>query len=875
MAVVALTLLAAFAMQSSVLTGHDVQGRDLLPQPISWIRQVLALESWPTYDTYEIRWPAWTVGTLVLTILMAASARRLAVPRESTVLLAGLAGYSTILLALVAILAMTSPIPLVGLSWTWQLAAALTWMLVLYWWAVRVPIDASARALALSVAALAAISLLCLLQIHERYPNWPVGNVLPLTTACLAGVFLTGTWACELFLAVRRTHRTGVWIGALVVTALLLVLLVTAALAGRRAALLGLLAGAAFIVVLTLARGRRSRIGLLAIALLAMALAAVLVPRLFKSGRWETVVFRAALYKNTIALIGQHPLTGVGPGHLGAHLTTTMRPLNAESPRLFHGELSTQGHSEPLHALAELGVPVALLYLILPLGGLACYAAAYRREPRDRQRLALLGLGAALAAALAAEATSVGMRKPGVAALVWALVGIGYACGVRSGALDAIVGRLQRVPVGSAWPRLVLLAVPVAVAAGLCALAGMSVKSSYHLGNGRTTWKGHNLALADAELDRAVLPIDVDQWMMCQYLRGRVNMAIAQGATLPRDRAARRQKALAALAPLVDACPGFLDSQVWLGRATDDPNQLLLRCRALCKLDPYEPEALLVLMDESDSSVDRLRYLRAALRRQGVYTSLAWIIGQEAQDSAAQAVLRQWLAEAGDTLSHAGGGSSPDPMALETFRLAVVVYGERGEIRQADRFARDAASLCDLLRQDVRQRRIEDVELETSLHEAWFGWLSRSQDTRRLRANLDKACHESIDGVASSFTARMALQFLATLEVIDNNGVDAVNHLLKSEGVDAPLDYVRQLYGMAYARLAATLAPPPASGPATTQHASDPAGPAPSVGPAPQQVAEWTRRGEHLLGPKKWGQALEWSAARRTAPWWHGVLTKN
>lgn len=901
-AVVGLTILAAFAMGSYVIPGSGVIGGNVLPVPIRWIARVLVVESWPTYETLEIRWVAWAIGALVLTVLAGGTARRWSEPPAAQALLAGLAGYCVLLMALVAMLSATTLVPELGLAWTWQLALALSWMLVLYWWATRLPIATLARAVGLSLASLAAISLLYSLQGSQRYPNWPVGNVLLLTTGCLAGIFLLGTWAYGSLIAAVRGCR-GCWAGGLAVSALLLLVAIATSLSGRRAGLLGLAAGGGLILLLWLARYRHGRTIGLAMVLAAVSTAAVLVPQLFKSGRWETVVLRAELYNQTRDILLGAPdeqgrrqnsnlWTGIGPGQLGGHLTFAMRPLHAESPRLFHGEISEHAHSEPLHAVAELGLPVGLLYLALPLGGLAGYIIAYRRLQEQQERFSVLGLAAALAAVMAAESTSVGMRHPGVAALAWALVGIGYACGARTGGFAAVARFLEVRAAAAGRYAAGLWVCWLSLGAALCVITVWSMAGAWHLANGLAAWNRDQMRLADVELDKAVLPQEADPWMLRQYLRGRVNLVLARQATDPQQAAAHQARAIASLDALVGLSPAYKDAPVWLGRATGNAEQLTAFCELLRRVDPYSREALLVLASRMDKPADRLPLLRASLRNEDVIGPLARMIASDVQDPAGWQVLQQWLAEADKALPLTDPAAWPDPLSLETYRMAVIVYGERGDLPAAAAMAERAAVLCGYLERDVRRRRPEAVELETYLDRAWFGWMSRPEAQRPLRAQLEEQADVLIAGEPSNFSGRMALQLLAMLRLTEDKQREAFRDLLVVEGAAARRQTVSRLMGLAYARLVAIAqARASSSQPAATQVAAtqpvagmpgpagEPAGIAAELAaaasePSAQNVDSWIQQGQRILGEQGWSAALQAAAARWREPWWHGVLSE-
>jgi hypothetical protein len=895
MALVGVTLVAAFALGSYRIPGHGVMDMHGWPQPTGWIAQILVVETWPTYGTIEIRPVAWAAGTLGIAILAVLTAGRWGVRREAGQLLAALAAYCVALVGLVAALAATSPVAELGFGWTWRLGLGLAWMLLLYWWSLRLPVELPAKAMALSVTVLAAISLLYSLQGSQRYPNWPIGNVLLLTTACLVAIFLLGTWAYGLFIDALRTARKRDWAAGLVVTLLLLLVAAAVSMSGRRGGLVGLAAGTSFVLLTALVRSRRSKLVALIVVGLAAGLGAALVPRLFRSGRWETVVLREALYKDTAKLIKVTPLIGVGPGQLGVYLTSAMGSLHAESPRLFHGELSDNAHSEPLQAVAELGVPVGLLYLLLPVGGLAGYVVGYRRLGRQPQRLTVLGMGAALAAAMAAEATSVGMRHPGVAALVWALVGVGYACWLRGSQFNSVPKRFERVYAKVAEYPATWAALSLVAAAALCLLSVLSMAGSYHLNKGLQAWNQGHLRQADAELAAVRLPQESGQWLMREYTWGRTDLELARRAPNPQESQAWRAKALASLGPLVDVSPAFRGGMVWFGRALGDPDKLVALCQTLTssKIDPYDREALLVLATRTPDAADKLRYMRASLRNQEVVAVLARQIAATAAEPAGRQTLARWLADADKALVLPEADQWPDPLALESYRVAVVVYAEAGRIAQAARAAGKAATLCEYLERDPWRRRPESVELETYLDQAWFSWLNRPQAERSIQAILDAHGRELIYGEAETYSAQMTLQFLAMLRLIDGRQGEALKDLLASEGAEASRQIMRRLLGLAYARLTATLdaatagraetSQPAASERAAAQQAmtrsatdnssSVQSGRVGGADAAEERVAHWVRQGRYLLGEQGWSDAVARFGAHRSDPWWRGVLT--
>ncbi len=570
---------------------------------------------------------------------------------------------------------------------------------------------------------------------------------------------------------------------------------------------------------------------------------------------------------------------------------------------------------------------MGLLYLALPLGGLAGYVMAYRRLQEQSERLAVLGLGAALAAVMAAEATSVGMRHAGVAALVWGLVGIGYACGARSGGFAAVARFLDARAGAAARYAAALSGVWIAAAAVLCLVTVLSMAGAYHLANGLEAWNRDQMALADGELDKAVLPQESDPWMIRQYLQGRANFVLARQATDPQEAEARRGKAIACLGTLMDLSPAYKDAPVWLGRATGNAEQLTAFCELLRRVDPYDREALLVLASHMDKPAERLPLLRASLRNEGVIGPLARMIAAAVQDPGAWQVLQQWLAEADKALAMTDPAMWPDPLSLETYRMAAIVYGERGDLAVAAAMSDRAAALCGYLEQDVRRRRLESVELETYLDRAWFGWMNRSESQRVLRAELEAKADALIAGEAGSFSARMVLQVLAMLRLAEDKQREAFRDLLVSEGAAAQRQTVSRLMGQAYARLVAiaqgraagrqaaatqggagTAGSQPVSAQAgegagsqpvsaqageaggnqpvatrwaegagavgSTEGASVSGDSVPASEPSAQAVDAWIVQGKRILGEQRWSKALQAATGRWREPWWHGVLSE-
>lgn len=866
--VLAVTLLAASSLGTYTIAGRQLTDMRGWPQPIGWVAQVLTVESWPTYQGVEIRWLAWALGTVALLGLAAVTRQRQPENSATGPVFRWIIGAAAVLVVLVAVRAIFSAVPEVGLAWTWQVALALLWMLGLYVWTTRLPARTVARTIALSTSSLCAISLLYCIQGRQVYPNWPTGNVLLLTTSCLAGVFLLGTWTYTEWTAAQDAGEMRDYVTCLVPGVLFVMTAVVLSMAGRRAGVLGLAVGGAFIAVMTLLRradlsapadplrARRLKITMAVILLAAVAAAAVTAPRMLGGKRWESVALRVEMYKAATYTLLDNPtaaLIGVGPGHLGFHLTTIMRPLHAESPRLFHGDVVDQAHSEPLQAIVELGLPLGLFYLMLPVGGLIGFAAAYRRTQDRPDRLAMLGAGAALAAALAAEATSVGMRYPDVASLVWALTGIGWACGARAGAFERLT-RLPRSavsPTGRPASRTIWSAAGVIASVVVLGFTWQSVQSSANLYQASRAWQDGRFSEADLLLSRQPRVPTSTAWMAWMYLHGRTDLVLMEQSQTDADAASWQAKAVTALSTLVSVCPAYQDAPVWLGKSLADLDKLKALCEDFTQYDPYDQQARLVQAGLPQASpVEQLQALRLGMRNACVTGLLAEKVTRVLADPAAQKMLSDWMEGTRQALQQREPAQWSDPLALETLRIAIVTAGQQGRSAEACELSNQAAALVECLATDPQRRRLETVEMEVYLDQAWFSWLTRPDTARRCLSQLDGHLMELVKGPAGSFSETMAAQFAGMLWLSMDRQSEA-GYLIHKGSPGSSKEVLRRMMGLGYARLI-TLA---------GSHAG------------PEQIQMWSTRGKKALGEDLWKQVLEASASHAAMPWWSGVLS--
>lgn len=131
-----------------------------------------------------------------------------------------------------------------------------------------------------------------------------------------------------------------------------------------------------------------------------------------------TGAVRAALARNTLAMIGESPLLGVGPGRWPVvyplfQQRVVIDPLFGPEKQPEHTE------NDLLEYAAELGLPWALLLLGLIVGGLW-------RTARDRDDPLAAGRLAALAAVALLSLVSFPLHSPTSAAFAFALVGIAW-----------------------------------------------------------------------------------------------------------------------------------------------------------------------------------------------------------------------------------------------------------------------------------------------------------------------------------------------------------------------------------------------------------------------------------------------------------------
>jgi O-antigen ligase len=208
-----------------------------------------------------------------------------------------------------------------------------------------------------------------------------------------------------------------------------------------RGAWLGAAVGCALGAALWLAGRRRARLARPAtgpiVLAVAVALVALLVPVRDAAGRLPGVVarleaigqagdlsgtIRLALWRNTLALVGEHPLLGVGAGRFPA-----VYPLHheavAETPGFGTQRQAEHAHQDLLETAAELGLPAAAAWLALLLTALALASRSALRAGTDPLVARCAARAAVVGGVLTHALFAFPLHDPAAAFLCWLAAG--------------------------------------------------------------------------------------------------------------------------------------------------------------------------------------------------------------------------------------------------------------------------------------------------------------------------------------------------------------------------------------------------------------------------------------------------------------------
>jgi hypothetical protein len=276
-------------------------------------------------------------------------------------------------------------------------------------------------------------------------------------------------------------------------------------------------------------------------------------------------------------------------------------------------------------------------------------------------------------------------------------------------------------------------------------------------------------------------------------------------------------------------------------------------CERFLASDPYDLKARLMQASyPAATAAEQMQAARFAIRNASIAPVIARLVAQAAPDPAAQQLQSRWMTDAAAALQQNDPAKWVDPLALESLRLAVLIAGLQNQVAAAQEYANQAAALLKQLAADPLRNRLETVEVEVHLDQAWFGWLLRPEGAGEQAETLERHMRGLSSGVVGTYSHKMAGQFVAMLR-LSQGQPDEASRALHMIDRTMPRANVERMKGLAYARLV------PLVGSRT---------------PA-AQVQAWSQQGRFLLGEAGWRQAVEAAGARGAAPWWFGVLVQE
>ncbi|MCX5859298.1 MAG: tetratricopeptide repeat protein [Proteobacteria bacterium] len=257
--------------------------------------------------------------------------------------------------------------------------------------------------------------------------------VLPLLVASgtarekiLTRIFLAVSFGLGIFYLLLTGNRAG-WIGFLAGSALMILIPLAAALSRKRkdsAPSSGFKAVLRFLWLPGLLTG-------LAVIFLFLTPAGRGIPSRFASifnFHDPAIRFRVLAYQEALRISRDHPWLGVGPGNF-----SVIEPLY-QTPgmeNLYQGKNIdiSRVHNEYLGALAELGIPAALLFFLF-LGLLMNSLLRSLRSPPNREEfLSRLGILGGVSASLVVALFTFNLHNPASGFIFWVLAGLALKAG--------------------------------------------------------------------------------------------------------------------------------------------------------------------------------------------------------------------------------------------------------------------------------------------------------------------------------------------------------------------------------------------------------------------------------------------------------------
>jgi len=314
---------------------------------------------------------------------------------------------------------------------------------------------------------------------------------------------------------------------------------------------------------------------------------------------------RLGLWRRTLAVYRDHPLSGVGPGNFGV-----MFPLHAEPSAAADGVMSAtmvprRPHNELLERLAETG-PLGLAAFVALF--IVAFRSAMTVAREARARGAADDAGGDLDAASAAAGAVAACLGCGLTAFPLAMPGTVLLFGVSLGAIDALAPARAGMGVTAAAPAARsraarALAAPVAAILVLGAgwLSVGVLASSYWRGRARAALGRDGDARANAVtalglLERAARPVRLDQVRFDIALRA-AQVAVRIGRGEPALQEADRALAIEPYSP-----------HAWAARAGA---QLALRNEAQAARDATRAMTLFLDLPSARTTLETVRKLEA------------------------------------------------------------------------------------------------------------------------------------------------------------------------------------------------------------------------------------------------------------------------
>lgn len=321
---------------------------------------------------------------------------------------------------------------------------------------------------------------------------------------------------------------------------------------------------------------------------------------------------RLAYLSESARLIGEHPLTGIGPDQFVVAMTNRMAPRRAVSPQVFHGDIDPTAHDEWLQAAVEIGVPGALLYLALPI---IAIVGALRRGGADASTWAM---AAGLLVLCIAECAGITLRGPVVPVWYWTFIGLLLRSADRSASAAATDARTPAPSAAFDFARFRFRA-----ACGMAAIACLCMGALDQFGAMRRVIQGDATPAA-----RRMFRLYGEKAILDRYANADALLAMARSS----HEADRLLAAASAWRGLWTLLPGYADTAAQYARSlmlagNSDEARRVLEAALNEDHDPYDGEANMVYAALLSDPLERLHCVQRSLRNAAWNQNLRAIAG--------------------------------------------------------------------------------------------------------------------------------------------------------------------------------------------------------------------------------------------------------